>query len=134
MIHLDTSFLIDLLREILRKEEGPAQAFLETVAEDPIGTSVFVLCELLMGAQLSIKPQRETERVQAIVEGIHIDYPDERFAAAFAKHYAVQERRGHRVATMDLLIATSAILAEAPLVTRNTKDFNRIPDLRLIAY
>jgi predicted nucleic acid-binding protein len=35
---------------------------------------------------------------------------------------------------MDLLIATSALLDDAPLVTRNVKDFSRVPGLRLLEY
>ena len=34
---------------------------------------------------------------------------------------------------MDLLIATAAILEDAPLVTRNVKDFSRIPGMRVSA-
>ncbi len=42
--------------------------------------------------------------------------------------------RGRPVASMDLLIATAAILDDASLVTRNAKDFSRIPGLRTLAY
>jgi predicted nucleic acid-binding protein len=35
---------------------------------------------------------------------------------------------------MDLLIATAALLDDARLVTRNVKDFSRIPGLRLLEY
>jgi predicted nucleic acid-binding protein len=35
---------------------------------------------------------------------------------------------------MDLLIATAAILDDAPLVTGNVKDFSRVPGLRVIGY
>ena len=35
---------------------------------------------------------------------------------------------------MDLLIATAAVLDEAPLVTRNTKDFARVAGLELVGY
>jgi predicted nucleic acid-binding protein len=38
------------------------------------------------------------------------------------------------MATMDLLIATAALLDDAPLVTRNLRDFSRVPGLRLIRY
>ena len=87
-----------------------------------------------MGAELSAKPARETERVQELAASLHIDYPGELFASAFAKHYARQERLGQRIATMDLLIATSATLADASLVSNNKKDFGRIPGLRLLEY
>lgn len=35
---------------------------------------------------------------------------------------------------MDLLIATSALLDEAPIVTRNVKDFSQVPGLRVLGY
>jgi len=35
---------------------------------------------------------------------------------------------------MDLLIGTAALLAEAPLVTRNIRHFERIPNLELLTY
>ena len=35
---------------------------------------------------------------------------------------------------MDLLIATAALRDDAPLVTRNVKDFSRVPGLRVLGY
>jgi predicted nucleic acid-binding protein len=35
---------------------------------------------------------------------------------------------------MDTLIATSALVEDAPLVTRNVAHFERVPDLRIIEY
>ncbi len=43
-------------------------------------------------------------------------------------------RRGQVIATMDLLIATAALGHEAPLVTRNARDFDRVPGLLVIGY
>jgi predicted nucleic acid-binding protein len=63
-----------------------------------------------------------------------VDYPAERFAPAYGRLLAWQSRREGRIATMDLLIATSAVVAGAALVTRNAKDFSRVPDLEIISY
>jgi tRNA(fMet)-specific endonuclease VapC len=134
VIHLDTSFLIDLLRETVRKQYGRASQFLDTLGDEPLGICVFVACELLMGAELSTKPAQEKQRVEAICQSLTLNVPDELFAPTFAKQYARQERLGQRIATMDLLIATSAILADAPLVTKNMKDFERVPALKVISY
>jgi predicted nucleic acid-binding protein len=38
------------------------------------------------------------------------------------------------VSTMDLLIATAARLADARLVTRNVRDFERVPGLHVLTY
>jgi tRNA(fMet)-specific endonuclease VapC len=134
VIHLDTSFAIDLLRESAQNRQGPAQTFLEAHSDAAIGISVFAVCELLMGAELSAKPNLETQRIRSFCGNLHVDFPDEKFAPVFAKHYARQEKLGRRVATMDLLIATSAILADAPLVAKDTKDFARISGLKSIGY
>jgi len=134
VIHLDTSFAIDLLRESARKQQGPAQTFLKQHLEETVGISVFAVCELFMGAELSAKAALETERIRSLCGNLHVEFPNEYFAPAFAKHYARQERLGQRIATMDLLIATSATLAGAPLVTKDTKDFVRLSGLKLMGY
>ena len=54
MIHLDSSFLIDLLRETSAERPGPAFDLIESL--DPaemLGVSVHVVCELRAGAELS---------------------------------------------------------------------------------
>lgn len=35
---------------------------------------------------------------------------------------------------MDLLIATAAVVDDAPLVSRNVKDFSPVPGLRVLGY
>ena len=47
---------------------------------------------------------------------------------------AATTRGGKPSAAMDLLIATAALLDDAPLVTRNVKDFSRMPGLRVLRY
>jgi hypothetical protein len=42
--------------------------------------------------------------------------------------------RSDAVKTMDLLIAIAALLDNAPLVTRNVKDFSRVPGLRVLSH
>jgi tRNA(fMet)-specific endonuclease VapC len=107
---------------------------METLQDEPLGISVFVACDLLMGAELSARPLQEKERIDRICESVSVDFPDEQFAPTLARQYARLERSGGRVPTMDLMIATSAILRDAPLVTRNVKDFDRISELRVLAY
>lgn len=63
-----------------------------------------------------------------------MDYPDERFPPVYGSLLGSQERTHGRISTMDLLIATSALVAGAPLVTRNARDFARVPGLDVLAY
>jgi predicted nucleic acid-binding protein len=133
VIHLDTSFLVDLLREAARGKKGPASLLLEA-SEDEVQISVFVACELAAGAELSDKPARERQRVGQLCTSLRVAYPDERFPEAYGRLLAWQQRREGRISTMDLLIATSAVIDEAALVTRNAKDFLRVPGLEVLSY
>lgn len=135
MIHLDSSFLIDLLRETSSERPGPAFDLVESFDEHEVmGVSVHVVCELRAGAELSRQALREHEALDQLLSGLLVAYPDDRFAPAYARLLAATTRGGRPVTAMDLLIATAATLDDAPLVTRNVKDFARVPGLRVLKY
>jgi len=83
---------------------------------------------------MSTRPAQEKRRVDRLCEGLHVVYPDEGFPSAYGSLLASQERTRGRISTMDLLIATSALVVGASLVTRNAKDFSRVPGLDVLAY
>jgi tRNA(fMet)-specific endonuclease VapC len=132
--HLDTSFLVDLLRETAKGSDGPARRKLTNLADEELWVSVHVACELRAGAELSTTPEVERAKVDTLLGGVQIAYPDERFAPAYGRLLAWLRKRGDTIATMDLLIATAAIVDSAPIVTRNTKHFSRVPGLVVIDY
>ena len=134
MIHLDTSFLVDLLRESAKGQGGPAYELLEGLQERELWISVFAACELHAGAELVDNPEAERAKVGELCAAVEIAYPDERFAPTYGRVLAPLQRRGEAIAAMDLLIATSAIVDEAPLVTRNRRHFDRIWGLDLVSY
>lgn len=43
-------------------------------------------------------------------------------------------RRGEVISTIDLLIATAAVPDGVPLVTRNAREFERVPSLHILSY
>ena len=135
MIHLDSSFLIDLYRDTSRGRPGGALDFIESVQPTEIlGVSVHVVCELRAGVELARQPRREAEQLDTMLSGLVVVYPDDRFGPLYGRLLASVHRSGRPVHAMDLLIATAAILDEAPLVTRNVKDFARVPGLRVLEY
>ncbi len=134
MTHLDTSFLVDLLRETAKGTDGPARRKLTNLADEELWVSVHVACELMAGAELSRNPEVERVKVETLLGGVQIAYSDERFAPAFGRLLAWLRKRGDTIATMDLLIATTAIVDSAPIVTRSTKHFSRVPGLVVIDY
>lgn len=135
MIHLDSCLLIDLYREMARDRPGPAFEALESLDEDEtLAVSVHVLCELRAGAELTRHPLKEHEALDTLFSGLLVAYPDERFAGTYGRLLAAIERTGRSIAAMDLLIATAALNDDAPLLTRNIKDFSRVPGLRVLRY
>jgi tRNA(fMet)-specific endonuclease VapC len=135
MIHLDSSLLIDLLRESARERPGPAFDALEALdADETLAVSVHVVCELRAGAELAKRPQREHEELDRLLSGLLIAYPDDRFAPAYSRLLAGIRQGGRTIASMDLLIATAAIVDDARLMTRNVKDFSKVPGLRVLGY
>lgn len=135
MIHFDTSFLIDFQREIAAERPGAAFDMIESFeADEVLGVSVHVLCELRHGAELHRHTLREQEVMDQVMTGLYVAYPDDRFAPAYGRLVAAMTRSKRLIAPMDLLIATAALLDDAPLVTRNVKDFSRVPGLRVLGY
>ena len=133
MIHLDTTFLVDLLREA-RRGPGPATAFLETVEDQELAISVHALCELYAGAELSGDFSREQQAIQRICSSLSIRHSDERLAPIYGSILAILQRSGRNIATMDLLIAATALVDQAPLLTRNLDHFQRVPGLKVLRY
>jgi len=134
LIHLDTSFLVDLLRTSPRGRVAAGSAVLARLEDEELAISVYVACELQAGAALSTEPERERRRVAELCQGLEVVLPDDSFAERYGSLFSQLEKRGERIATMDLLIATAALGAGAPLVTRNPRHFQRVPGLRLISY
>ena len=135
MIHLDTSYLIDLLRETTRVRPGPALDFIEGLDEgETLVASVLVVSELRAGAELAKSALKEHEELDRLLSGLLVAYPDARFPAVYGRLLAALQRTSRPIAAMDLLIATAALIDDAPLVTRNVKDFSRVPGLRVLGY
>lgn len=134
MTHLDTTYLVDLLREARRGEEGPATRKLDDLSEEELAVSVHVVCELQAGAALSNDPAKERERLEDLLRPLGIVFPDERFPERYGSLLAELQRRGEPISTMDLLIATAAVLDDARILTRNAREFERVPGLHVLTY
>ncbi len=135
MIHLDTTFLVDLLREQRGDRFGPASSYLESLPDDEVlCVGVHVACELMAGAYRAGAPTRELERLSQLLDALAVRYPDQRFAAAYGHLLGRIRTSGASIDTMDLLIATAAVLDGVPLVTRNARHFSKVPGLTINRY
>lgn len=135
MIHLDTSFIVALLREQRREHVGPASTWLEALPEDEVlAVSVHVVCELMAGAHAAGAAARDVARLSQLTDALLVRVPDQAFAARYGGLLAGLRSAGKSIDTMDLLIATAALLDEAPLVTANVRHFSKVPDLQVIGF
>jgi tRNA(fMet)-specific endonuclease VapC len=122
---LDTNVCINALAQ---RNALLAQRFLAVSTADKIICSI-VRGELFYGAY---KSQRRAASLLAI-ESFLVGYPDLDFDSAAAQIQgelrAELERKGRPIGAYDLQIAAIAIANQLPLVTHNTREFSRVPNL-----
>jgi tRNA(fMet)-specific endonuclease VapC len=134
VIHLDTSFLVDLLREQARGKDGAATTWLEGASASPLAVSIFAHCELEAGAANAAHPVREREKIRALLASVSVAVPGQTFAARYGATLVHIHRASKSISTMDLLIATMALDAGASLLTGNPRHFEVVPDLTVFSY
>lgn len=134
MIHLDTTFVVDLVREKRRRSTGAAHAWLEANPEAQIAVSIPVVCEILLGAEMHADPKAELRRVEKLISSlVQIQFCED-VPGFYARTAAALIRKGVKLSTMDLLIGSIALRENAAVLTRNTKHFERIPGLHVLTY
>lgn len=127
----DTSFIIDLLRgdenairllEILEKESRPQKV-----------SSITVL-ELYEGIARSSVPASKGDRILDVLETKHVVAADQTVMRKAGALSGDLISRGEQIDREDCIIAATALLADEPVVTRNTKHFERITGLDVRTY
>jgi tRNA(fMet)-specific endonuclease VapC len=93
--------------------------------------SVVTYAELLYGVQVSTKKKANQEAVDALVRHLAILDWTQDAAKAYATIRAVMKKKGALIGANDLMIAAHAVSVEAVVVTNNTKDFSRVPGLKI---
>ena len=130
---VDTSFVIDLMRERRRGRIGEATRTLHAHSAAKLRMPVFVRCELEAGARRSREPRRELDRVARLADFMEPVLPGPEFAARYGEVEWELRRRGTLIPTMDLLIGVLCVCAEEPILTRD-EHFHRIPALSVIRF
>ncbi len=94
-----------------------------------VGVSAITFCELQFGVSNSAKPEKNQLALAEFLGPIDIlDFPAgaSRIYGTIRAHL---QRAGTPIGNYDLLIAAHALYQGLTLVTNNTKEFNRVPDL-----
>jgi predicted nucleic acid-binding protein len=117
--------------DVLNGQDTAIQTLLELV---PAGLAVSIITygELYEGAYYARNPEAALAGLEAFLEGKEI-LP---LSQAVMEHFAIvrgalPRQIRQQIGDMDILIAATALEHDLTLLTRNLKDFQQIPDLKL---
>ena len=126
---LETTFLVDLERELLRGEEGPAQDFLAGNASAKLYITFTIAGELAAGMGREHRAHWEEFLRSFVVLPCNPDVSWE-----YGQTYRYLKANGLLIGANDLWIGATALAFDQPLVTRNVARFRRIPGLSVVEY
>jgi len=118
------------LSELIRNPRGALTERLAAIEPDEVSTSIVVACELRFGARRkgSDVLTRRVEQLLGTLNVLPLDPPaDEHYADI----RAALEQLGTPIGSHDLFIAAHARSRGLTLVTRNIREFTRVPDLNV---
>ena len=123
---LDTNTCI----AIIKNKPVSIRRKLSVIPVGQVGISSIVLSELRFGVSKSTKSLETDKSLHEFLPFIEVlDYP-----GAAAKVYGdirlYLQTKGTPIGSNDLLIAAHCLYVEAVFVTHNTREFNRVPNLR----
>lgn len=128
---LDTTFIVDILRD--DRVAHSMRAELEGGSE-PLRVPAPVLFELWEGIERARNPPRERDIVEETLAAYATLPLSQEHAKRAGAVSAGLLRRGIRIGEIDLLIAGTALVEDDVVLTRNARDFERVPELRVRTY
>ena len=126
---LETSFLVDLERELIAHAPGPAQRFLEAHGSQKLHITFTIAGELAAGPRLS-----ERDAWDQLVSPFEVFGCTPEVCWKYGRLYRYLKANGLLIDANDLWIAATALAFGVPLVTRNQRHFSRVPELEVIGY
>lgn len=123
---VDKDWLIDTLRGI-----PTAATVLETESIHGLSVSFITLGEIYDGIYQRSNVEKRMSELHELFEGHTILGLSDPIMQVFAQTRLMLRRRGQLISDLDILIASTAIVHDLTLITRNLRHFQRIPDLKL---
>jgi tRNA(fMet)-specific endonuclease VapC len=122
---LDTDACIALIKR------RPAKMLERISSLEPgeAGISAVTLAELRYGVAKSTEVERNERALEEFLLPLEISLFDQPAAEAYGRARAALEKAGTPIGPLDTLIGAHALSLDAILVTHNTREFLRIPDL-----
>jgi predicted nucleic acid-binding protein len=126
---LETTFLIDLERELASRVDGPAQEFLRANETAPLFITFIVAGELAAGL-----PPSDRLRWEQYIAPFEVLQSTTDVAWECGRIQRFLRTNGMLIGANDLWIAATAVARGMPLVTRNVREFERVPGLAVVPY
>lgn len=128
---LDTSFLHDVMY-------GDADAMTKAKeieeGDVPHRLSSMTVYELYYGVGYTDRSDRERTKVDGVVGSKPIVPADEQIMRKAGRLDGLLESQGAKTGQSDLIIGATGLVLDEPVLTRNVRDFDRIPDLTVETY
>ena len=124
-------YLLDTNTCIYIIKRSPAHVYerFKLLRVGDVGVSAITFCELQFGVSNSAKPEKNQLALAEFLGPLDVlDFPSGA-SLIYGKIRAYLQRAGNPIGNYDLLIAAHALYQDLTLITNNTKEFNRIPDL-----
>ena len=126
---VDTTFLIDLEREVARGREGPAMAFLAAHPAEVLRISAVTYGELAEGYADPVA----SELAELVGPYVVLDVTKS-VGGRYGEISRALRWSGGRWGDNDLWIAATALESNEAVVTRDAEHFGRIPGLQVHGY
>lgn len=126
---LETTFLIDLEREVARKAAAAAHDLLGRHAGHRLHITPTIAGELAAGSSLG-----ERERWESFVSPFNVLPLDRDVCWEYGKAFRYLQSNGLLIGANDLWIAAAGLAFGMPVVSRNARHFARVPGLEVLGY
>ena len=124
---LDTDVCIALIKN----RPVSMQSRLSLLIPEEVGISSMVVAELWFGVANSQKKKKNEAALKDFLEFVTLLDGPCAASPLYGQIRAQLQKLGTPIGAMDLLIASHALFLDTVLVTNNTREFERIPDLKV---
>lgn len=124
-------YLLDTTTCIYIIKRSPAHVYdrFRSLHVGDVGVSVITFCELQFGVSNSAQPEKNQLALTEFLGPLDVlDFPSGA-SRVYGDIRACLQRAGTPIGNYDLLIAAHALYQGLTLVTNNTKEFKRVPNL-----
>jgi len=126
MVCLDTSFIVALIRR-----DPKAEKRLEdyVVNEAKLSTTPIAACELFKGAYRSKRRDMEVRKVREILTHLEVLSFSAEACERYGRLVNDLQLAGTPIGDLDAMIASIALTHNEPILTSDTKHFEKVPSL-----